>query len=359
MTFFLDFVIAFTIASILIPIVLRMARKRRLFDRIDERKIHTGDIPRLGGIGIALGFLAALIGTILLVGERQGTPFPEPRFWVLLGAGIGFSALGLVDDLRNLPGRLKLFVQLILAIAVVSAGYGFRTISLPGILGPVNLGALGPVVSVLWIVGIANAYNLMDGMDGMAGGISFIALGVWAAFYLKDGQQYLATIMAIAGAGAVLGFLFYNFPPASIFMGDSGSLFLGFLIAVLPLMGTRGRMGDTVASAGVTICLLPILDTLTAILRRWKRKVSFFTADKYHLHHKLLNLGFSTRQVLAYTYSACSLLGAAVLGSAYVNERSGGLLMLVSWILGVALFLFLHYLKERHIRLSDVGSEQK
>lgn len=349
MTFLVDFILAFSVSSILIPLIIRAARSRGLFDRQDARKIHNGDIPRLGGIAVAAGFLAALVVTILLARARHGTSFPEPRFWILLAAGIGFHTLGLVDDLRNLGGRLKLAVQTLLACAVVASGYYFRSIALPGLAGPWNLGILGPAAGVLWIVGISNAYNLLDGMDGMAGGSAFIAFGIWAAFYMKDGQ-YLATILAIAGAGSVLGFLFYNFPPAGIFMGDSGSLLLGFLISVLPLLGAEEKTGSTSAAAAVTVCLLPMLDTLAAILRRWRWNVSFFTPDKYHLHHKLLKLGFSNRQILAYTYSASAVLGTAVLAGAYVDARMGSILMLGSWVLGCLLFLALHYLKERNER---------
>lgn len=352
MTFLIDFIIAFSVASILIPVVLRIAHTRRLFDRKEEHKTHAGDIPRLGGIGIAAGFLTALISAILVARGQHGPFFPGSRFYGLLAAGVGFHGLGLVDDFKNLPGRAKLAVQFCLAAVVVACGYYFRVFEIPGILPRTELGYFGPLLTIVWIVGVANAYNLLDGMDGMAGGVAFIAFGIWAAFYLKDGQ-YLPTLMAIAGAGAVLGFLFYNFPPAGIFMGDSGSLFLGFLSAVLPLLGTEEVGGDLALISAVTISLLPILDTITAILRRWKNKVSFFTADKFHLHHKLQNLGLTTRQILAYTYSTCAILGAAVLAGAYVDRRMGGYLMMGSWVLGIVFFLVLHVLKERNIRIGN------
>lgn len=358
MTFLIDFIIAFTVASILIPVVLRIAHTRRLFDRKEEHKTHAGDIPRLGGIGIAAGFLTALISAILVARVQHGPYFPGARFWGLLSAGIGFHGLGLVDDFRNLPGRAKLFVQILLAAAVVACGYYFRTVEIPGILSRTELGVFGPLITVVWIVGVSNAYNLLDGMDGMAGGVAFIAFGVWAAFYLKDGQ-YLPTLLAVAGAGSVLGFLFYNFPPAAIFMGDSGSLFLGFLSAVLPLLGTEQGSGDLALISAITISLLPILDTITAILRRWKNKVSFFTADKFHLHYKLQNLGLTTRQILAYTYSTCAILGTAVLAGAYVDRRIGGYLMMGSWALGIAFFIVLHFLKERNIRIGNGGLRPK
>ncbi len=359
MTFLVDFIIAFTLAALLIPIILRVAHKRELFDRVDARKIHTGSIPRLGGIGMFWGFLMAVLATVILARLRHGEAFPGGRFWILLAAGSGFHALGLVDDMKPLGGRIKLLAQVALASLMVAAGYYFKALELPGLLGRVELGWFGPFIGILWIVGIANAVNLLDGMDGMAGGVSFIGLGIWAAYYLKSGQ-YLPTIVAIAGAGAALGFLFFNFPPANIFMGDSGSLFLGFLLASMPLLGKMEAQPAIGLLAGITICLLPVLDTLAAIMRRWRWKVSFFTPDKYHLHHKLLDLGFSNRQILAYIYSACAILGATVLASVYVDERLGTLLMLGSWFLGGLLFIVLHFIKEKNERqrlMPSGGSE--
>lgn len=350
MTFLIDFIVAFTVAAVLIPFVLRGARSRGLYDQVSARKIHTGNIPRLGGMGIFSGFLVSILITILLARVRHGASFPEPRFWVFLAVGLGYHLLGLADDLTNLDGRFKMLVQLILAILVVASGYYFRSFGIPGVLAPIDLGWLGPPLSVLWIVGVANAYNLLDGMDGMTGGVSFIAFGIWAAFYMKSGL-YLGSVIAIGGAGAAMGFLFYNFPPASIFMGDSGSLLLGYLLAMLPIVGCRASTGSMNIVAAVTVCLLPILDTLAAILRRWRWKVSLFTPDRYHLHHKLLNLGFSNRQVLAYIYSACSMLGASVLATAYVDDRLGSVLMLGGWAAGILVFILLHFLKGTHTPL--------
>lgn len=353
MTFLLDFIVAFVVSVVLLPLILRYARHRRLLDAPEARKIHTVAVPRLGGVGVFWGWAAALIATVIAARLRHGHGFPEPRFWGFVLVAAGFHALGLVDDLKNLSGRAKLAVQLLLACIAVASGYRFYDLSLPGYFS-IGLGWVSLPLSVLWIVGIANAVNLLDGMDGMAGGFSFIAFGIWAAYFLKDGQ-YLPTVAAIAGAGATLGFLFYNFPPATLFMGDSGSLFLGFLIAALPMMGGRAGSEGASLAAAVTVCLLPILDTLAAILRRWRWKVSFFTPDRYHVHHKLLAMGFSTRQVLAYIYSACASLGAVVLMAVYTDARAASALMVAAWALGAGAFVVLHYIKERGIRLGDGG----
>ncbi len=355
MTFLVDFIIAFTLSSILIPLIMRAAKNKGLYDKVDERKIHSGSIARLGGIGIFWGFLCGIAITVFFARFRRGSSFPDARFWIFLVGGAGFHALGILDDIRNLNGRIKFLVQTALAILVVSAGYSFKTFELPGLTGMVELSWFGPILTVVWIVGIANAVNLLDGMDGMAGGVSFIGFGIWAAFFLKDGQ-YLPTVVAIAAAGASLGFLFYNFPPANIFMGDSGSLLLGYVLALLPLLSVEISRSSISPIAGITVCLLPILDTLAAILRRWRWKVSFFTPDKHHLHHKLLDLGFSNRQVLAYIYSACAILGATVLASVYVDAALGTLLMLGSWAIGAIIFIMLHYLRKKTLD-SSLGDE--
>jgi UDP-GlcNAc:undecaprenyl-phosphate GlcNAc-1-phosphate transferase len=243
-----------------------------------------------------------------------------------------------------------LFFQILFALLIVSVGYYFRVIEIPVAPYRLDLGLLGPAITFFWILGIANAINLIDGLDGLASGIALIGAGVWAVLYLKTGQ-ILPALISISAVGAILGFLFYNFPPATIFMGDSGSLFLGFLLAVLPLLGGSGEKMETGLIPAITICLIPILDTFAAILRRWREGVSFFTADKFHLHHKLLNLGFNARQILAIIYSICTILGLAVLSAVYVNPTLSFWLMLAGWFGGAAIFILLHFLKERNIRL--------
>jgi UDP-GlcNAc:undecaprenyl-phosphate GlcNAc-1-phosphate transferase len=351
MTFLLTLVIAFLFVLALIPAIIHVARRRGWFDTVGGRKIHTGKIPRLGGVGIALGFLASYPLAIFIVRSIYPTQAPPSlSFWVLFAAGYGYHLLGLVDDFKDLKGRLKFLVQFLLALCVVLSGYYFQKIEIPVLPYKVELGLFGPAITVLWIMGISNAMNLIDGMDGLSGGIALIGSGVWAMLYLKSGQVVPA-LAATAAAGACLGFLFYNFPPASIFMGDSGSLFLGYLFAVLPLMGTGSDAVETGLVPAVTICLIPLMDTCAAILRRWRRHVSFFTADKYHLHHKLLNLGFTPRQILAIIYGLCTILGFAALTSVYVNPVLSFWLMMAGWAVVASIFVLLHFLKERQVRL--------
>jgi UDP-GlcNAc:undecaprenyl-phosphate/decaprenyl-phosphate GlcNAc-1-phosphate transferase len=359
MTFLFTFVLAFLFVLALIPAIIYIARRRGWFDTVGGRKIHTGNIPRLGGVGIALGFLASYPLSLFLVRSIYPTQAPPSlSFWVLFASGYGFHLLGLVDDFKDLKGRLKFLFQFLLALCVVLAGYSFKKIEIPVAPYKIELGLLGPAITVFWIIGISNAMNLIDGMDGLSGGIALIGSGVWAMLYLKSGQN-IPALAAVAAGGACLGFLFYNFPPASIFMGDSGSLFLGYLFAVMPLMGSGSDAVETGLIPAVTICLIPLMDTFAAIIRRWRSHVSFFTADKYHLHHKLLNLGFAPRQILAIIYGLCTILGFATLTSVYVSPVLSFWLMLGGWVVVASIFVLLHFLKERHVRLIKALPESK
>jgi UDP-GlcNAc:undecaprenyl-phosphate GlcNAc-1-phosphate transferase len=352
MTFVIIMALSFFIAVVVVPMVGRRARAAGMFDRTSARKIHTGQIPRLGGVGIAAGFFIAAIVVYAVMPLMNRSLVVDWRLWIALAAGAGYWVLGLIDDFKPLRATLKFVVQFALAIAVVAAGFYFKIIEFPVKPYAIDLAWFGPVLTVLWIVGIVNAINLIDGMDGFAGGIALIAAVVWTLLFYKEGQ-YLPALVAVAMAGSVFGFLFYNFPPASIFMGDSGSLLLGYLLAVLPLLGSGGSDLDAGLIPAITICFIPILDTFAAILRRWKLHVSFFTPDRYHVHHKLLNLGFSNRQILAIIYSLCAALGATVLASVYLNPRVSFTLMMIGWAVCGAIFIALHYLKENKVRFFD------
>jgi UDP-GlcNAc:undecaprenyl-phosphate GlcNAc-1-phosphate transferase len=351
MSYILAFILAMGVSTLLIPLITFWAHRRNIFDAHDERKIHTGNIPRLGGLGIYLGFLVGFCIAALIIARLFPSFTIPPVFWVIFGAGLGFHVLGLVDDLRGgLRARFKFFIQLILAIVVVVAGYRFSVLELPFAPYKLELGLFGPIITVLWIVGLSNALNLIDGMDGLAGGIAMIGTAIWAIFFFKTGQS-LPALVALAACGAIGGFLFFNFPPASIFMGDSGSLFLGFVLAVVPLLGTAENQAESGLIQAITIGLIPILDTFAAMIRRWRLGVSFFTPDKYHVHHKLLNLGLQPRYILVIIYALCIGLGATVLVSIFVSPQLSFYLMMGGWAVCGCIFIVLHFLKEKKVRL--------
>ncbi len=350
MTLLLTFLVSAVLSLLAMPIVTAIATSKGWFDSVGERKIHVGQIPRLGGVGIAISFyLAFPIAKAIIDSIHPGRVVLDWHLFSLLGLGLGFFGLGLLDDFRSLRAKTKFAVQLAMALGIIASGFYCRVVEIP--LSPflIELGVFGPILTLVWIVGITNAVNLIDGMDGLASGITFIGAITWALLYLKTGQS-IPALVALSCAGAILGFLFFNFPPASIFMGDSGSLFLGFMMAILPLIGRSGTAMETGLVPAITICLIPILDTFAAILRRWRRGVSFFTPDKFHLHHKLLNLGFSARQILAIIYCLCVLLGFGVLVGVYVSPVLSFWLMMGGWGLWGAIFVLLHLLKEKKVR---------
>lgn len=338
---------------VLTPLILWLSHRNKWYDHSNARKIHSGDIPRLGGIGLFWSFIATMAGASALFLGGAWMPWSAavaPVFAALLM----IHELGLIDDFRSLRALLKLVVQIAAAVLVVSFGFTFKVLYLPFAPFQFDLGWFAYPLTVLWIVGITNALNLIDGMDGLAGGLSVIAACVSGIIYIATGQLF-AAMACFALLGSIAGFLFYNFPPARIFMGDSGSLFLGFALAVIPLLDKGEGPRPIGLWSAVTILLIPMLDTFAAMIRRRKNGVSFFTPDKYHLHHKLLDMGLSVRQILGTVYAAAMFLGAIAIGSIYLDRSVHFWLCAGSWVAFVALFSALHFIKERLLREKSAG----
>lgn len=338
------------LSSLFIPLIVLYATRRGLFDKSNERKIHSGDIPRLGGFGI---FLSTVITVIILyiVLLRRGV-FDQsylPYLSVIISIAL-IHLTGLVDDLKNLRAMVKFTVQLVCAVAVAAFGFRFRHMPLPFTDTVLDLGWVGYPLTVLWIVGITNAVNLIDGLDGLAGGIGFIAAASFGIIHFFNGN-YMPALLAFSLVGAIAGFLFYNFPPAKIFMGDSGSYLLGFSLAVLPLMNGGGGGVQTGLFIAITILLIPVYDTITAITRRVSKRVSFFSPDKDHIHHKFMHTGFSSRQILGVVYPLSLLLGVLAVGSLYVPRRSGFFLVAACWVVVTFVFTGLHYANKNKIQI--------
>ena len=238
-------IIALTLNLILTPLILRLARARGWFDATGGRKIHIGDIPRLGGVGIAWSFAVAIvISLVFLSGLRNRIATPWPSLALIVGGFLTVHLMGLVDDFKPLRARYKLAFQLAVAAAILAAGYRFRAVYLPFGIGELSLGLWSYPLTFFWIVGMLNAVNLIDGMDGLAAGVSLIVFAAYAFIAFKNNDVTAGAVSA-ALVGSVLGFLYYNFPKAGIFMGDSGSLLLGGAFAVLPLiLEEPGRLGN-------------------------------------------------------------------------------------------------------------------
>lgn len=297
---FLIVLTTFIASLILVPIIKKLAVHIGAMDIPNERKVHTKPMPRLGGLAIFLSFLLGYI----LFGELT-----SQMISILIG-GFILIIIGICDDIKPLKASYKFIGQLIAGIIVVFYG----NISLPtlGIFGlKLTFGIVGYPLALLFIVAIINAINLIDGLDGLASGTSsifFLAVSI-IAFFLHRINGLDVTLSLIM-LGATLGFLVYNFYPAKIFMGDTGSMFLGFMISVIALLGYKST---TVTSLIVPIIILflPILDTLFAVLRRLIKGESIGKPDKQHIHHQLLNLNKSVRKTVLIMY-AFNLICAAI-----------------------------------------------
>lgn len=299
-TYLTSFIVSFLFVLVTTPFLIKIGIKHGFVDKVDQRKIHQGVVPRIGGIGIAMGTLFPLFLLYFYNNFVSQTLFGSiENVVVIIFGGLSISILGLFDDIKGLPAKFKFLFQIALAVIAIYCGFSINAMSTPW--GVVQLGWVGHFITVLWIVGIINAFNLIDGMDGLSSGVSFFACITIMSLSIVNGYMFVALVSA-ALAGAVVGFLVYNFNPAKIFMGDAGSMFIGYVLAVLSLKNQS--KGHTIVSMLVPIIAmgLPILDTTLAFLRRFLRNQSIFSADKQHIHHILLSKGLNQRKVVFMLY---------------------------------------------------------
>lgn len=283
-------------------------------DHPAERKIHLRPIPRLGGIAIFLGFVAALFFYCLWqrAGLAGAAVFPLSSEMVGFAFGaVAILALGIVDDIRELSPFVKLLGQTVAALFLVVFGVRMEFIGNPQ-GGLIYLGSAGVFLTVIWVVAFANIMNLIDGLDGLAAGVAAIASITFVIFSLETGQVQTAVI-AVAVAGACLGFLRHNFNPAKVFMGDSGSMFLGFVLGAITVEGVMKSVAAIALLAPLVIMAVPILDAALAILRRYRNHQPVTVADSDHLHHRLLKRGLSQRQTVLMIYAWCIALSGFAL----------------------------------------------
>ncbi|MEQ6356867.1 MraY family glycosyltransferase [Lysinibacillus sp. M3] len=323
---YVSIIAAFVASILLTPLVKRLAFKIGAVDAPNYRKVHARIMPRLGGLAIFLSFLiaVAIFQPILIINEN-GSNF---LLAIIIGACI-IVATGVVDDMREISAKAKLVGQLIAALIVIFVGgIQIDMITLP-FVGELNLGFLSIPLTIIWIVGITNAINLIDGLDGLAAGVSTIALITLAVMAIIMNNMFVLAIAAILAA-ATIGFLFYNFHPAKIFMGDTGALFLGFMISVLALLGFKNV---TVVSLIIPVIILgvPISDTFFAIVRRVRMKKKWSDPDKSHLHHRLLDMGFTHRQTVLIIYGIAIMFGLAAV--IFSMAKVWGAILLVAVIL--------------------------
>jgi UDP-GlcNAc:undecaprenyl-phosphate GlcNAc-1-phosphate transferase len=308
------FLVAFAVVVVLTPAVGRVARVLGVVDEPGEtRRMHLRAVPRLGGLAIFLGIFIPGLAFLDLSGAYRG---------ILLGAAVA-TAVGMADDFRGLPWGLKLAGQGLAAGIAIHFGVYIDRFSFP-ILGVHELPYwFSVVVTLLWIVGMMNVINLLDGMDGLAAGISAIAGATFAILALELGRPEAAVLSAIV-AGACLGFLRHNFYPARIFMGDSGSHLLGFVLATVAIQGSLKTAATVALIFPLIVLAVPILDTSFVIAKRLKYGRPLTEPTPWHLYHRFRNIGFTQRRAAIYFYIWGLVLAGGALGTRFVPFRSQG-----------------------------------
>jgi UDP-GlcNAc:undecaprenyl-phosphate/decaprenyl-phosphate GlcNAc-1-phosphate transferase len=337
----------FFITVLTTPWIIRVAHLGIGLDAPTEsRKKQELPIPRLGGVPIMLALALALVLILLSQATRAGDWLP-----ILAGSSLMY-ALGLWDDVKPLGARKKLISQILIAWLVHSMGLSIERFSMPHI-GQIELGVWSGVITVFWLIAIPNIVNLIDGFDGLAGGLGlFMALTMGIVGY--HAQHFGLTWFAFAMAGALLGFLVYNFPPAKIYLGDGGAYLIGFVIAALSI--SSAHKGSVAAVLVVTIVGLglPILDTTFALLRRALRGFPLFHADDEHFHHKLERLGFSKGRILLGMYALCAVLSITGLMVMW-NQNST-----IPIVVGLGVFFLMSLAVVRHFhRIKTWGEAQQ
>ena len=285
------FLLAFITSFVVTPYTMRLAKKVGAIDIPNKRKVHSKPIPRLGGIAIIAGFIISVVYLLIIFSVEKTIILQYETVVKLIGFLIGILILAIVcfvDDAKGIPALVKLGAQILAALVVISCGIKIDTVALPFLADNVYLDNIfSYIITLIWIIGVTNAINLIDGLDGLSSGISLIAsVSLLVIFSLNGMTDMVAIVLITALAGAIVGFLPFNFNPAKTFVGDTGSNFLGFSLAVISIMGVAKTYTAIVVVAPIIILGLPILDTLFAIIRRivkGKSIKAIFAPDKGHL----------------------------------------------------------------------------
>jgi len=353
---------SFVLTILTTPAVIWLAGRIGAVDRPGIRTVHERPIPRIGGVAIFVSTMTLVISAILL-NNGIGDSFSavQVQLIMLLSSSTLVFIVGLADDLKGLSARTKFLLELLAATALCFGGLRISRITLAdGWTLP--LGGWGYALTILWIVGITNAVNLSDGLDGLAAGICSIACGVIALFAFLSGSVIMGVFM-LALLGSLCGFLVFNFHPAKVFMGDCGSLFLGFIIAASSVMCMM-KSGALVGLALPALALgVPIFDTLFTMLRRFLEHQSLFAPDRNHFHHRLLELGLNQRRAVLITYMVTLLatgLGLLMLASNDIHSLFVfvGALLLIVFVFCIAGVVQLHTMLTR-LRQTYVASWRK
>ena len=312
------FLLAFITAFVLTPHTMRLAKKVGAIDIPNDRRVNKKPMPRLGGIAVICGFLVSTIYLLIVMNfEKTIDLFGAEEYWLkLLGFFVGIIILGVtcfIDDAKGIPSWAKLIAQIAVAIIVVASGIRIENIGIPFLDNKLWLSDwLSYIITIAWIVGITNAINLMDGLDGLSSGITLISCISLIIIFTLNNSPLISILLITALAGSIVGFLPFNFSPARTFIGDTGSNFLGFSLAIISILGVAKTYTAIVLIAPIIVLALPIFDTLFAIVRRiikGKSLKAVFKADKGHLHHRLMKRGYTQKQAVLILYAITATFG--------------------------------------------------
>lgn len=341
--FVVIFVIAAIASALLTPLVRRVALRVGAVSNPGGRNVNERTVPRLGGVAIFTAIvlpLAAAFGTDL--GVAAVLRDERLRVTGLLVGAVVMVAVGVLDDTRRVRALHKLFAQLSVAIVAFACGFRIDAVDLP-FVGPLSMGIFALPVTALWIVGVINAVNLIDGLDGLAAGIVFFA-GVTNFVVAYVSGSTLVGIVQAAMLGAVLGFLFFNFNPARIFMGDSGSYCLGFILGAMSLAGASQKASTAVSILVPVLALgVPIFDTLFTMVRRIVERRPIFSPDRGHVHHRLLDMGITHRRAVLILYGVTIALTVAAVAVSLGRSWEVGIAILGASVVLIGLVRFLGY----------------
>ncbi|AGB20144.1 MraY family glycosyltransferase [Thermoanaerobacterium thermosaccharolyticum] len=318
--YILSFVVAFVVALMATPAAKKLAYKIGAIDiPKDKRRVHKKPVPLIGGLAIYLGTILSILLFL---------PKSQTNLGIIAGSTI-IVVLGIFDDKYELKAKIKLLGQLLASFVVVLSGVRIDWLTNPFGDGMINIGVFAIPLSIFWIVGITNAMNLIDGLDGLAAGIASISSGSLFVVSLLNGR-YATALITAAVTGAALGFLPYNFNPAKIFMGDTGAMFLGFILSAVSIQGAVKSAAAIAIAVPILALGVPVFDTTFAIIRRIANKKPIMEADKGHLHHRLLALGLTQKQAVFVMYGVSLFLGLSAILISFTNGAKGYIILIIA-----------------------------
>lgn len=356
------FLLAFITAYVITPYTIRLAKKVGAVDMPEDRRVNKKPMPRLGGLAVISGFLVSIIYLIITMAIEQKIDFMADELNIkIIGFFVGLLVLGItcfIDDVKGIKPLVKLVGQILAAILVASSGVLIDNFTIPFKENSVVLNELfSYILTIGWIVGITNAINLIDGLDGLSSGITLISCMSLLIVFALNGSPLIAVVLITALAGSIVGFLPYNFSPAKTFIGDVGSNFMGYAIAVISILGVAKTYTAMVLIAPIIVLALPIFDTLWAIIRRIIKTKSIkgvFKADNGHLHHKLMARGYTQKQAVLILYGI-----TATLGMIAVILLDSGIWKALSFALLVVAFVAIGYKDILHLREEEKESKKE